>query len=393
MTAAARDLTSPLPFHYLTFLDDGDEVTVGRPDIESYCVLPTDGAALLRKLVDGVPPDAAATWYAREYGEPVDLDEFLEILDEFEFLATSEAARKPAPRIRWRRLGIAVFSPVAWVVYVAVAASAVIAISRDPSLAPHYRNLFFTDSLVVLQLGIFFGQMPLILVHEAAHALAGRRLGLNSSLRIGRRFYFLVFETSLDGLVTAPRRRRYLPILAGVLADGLVIALLTTTAALAGSESGVGRVCLAFAFVTLLRVVWQSYLFLRTDLYYLTTTVLGCDDLQAVAGGMLRNRVNRLLGRRSRLVDETGWPARDRAVARWYSWLLVAGYGFLVGTLVLAVIPAMLTMLGIVIDRAQGDPTALGLLDAVVFLVLSVGQFVFAGVLAHRNRRRRGLAA
>lgn len=387
MTASTRNLRSPLSFHPLTFLEDGDEVTVGRQDVNSYCVLPADGAALLRRLVDGLPPADGAAWYEQEYGEPVDLEEFIEVLEEFEFVA-AEGEVAAGPVIRWQRLGAAVFSPFAWAGYAAVAIVAVVFMVRDPELAPHYRNLFFTDSLVLLQLAIFFGQVPLILVHEAAHSLAGRRLGLNSSLRIGRRFYFLVFETSLDGLVTVPRGRRYLPILAGVLADGLVISLLTVVAAVAGGDSVTGRVCLAFAFVTVLRVVWQSYLFLRTDLYYLVSTVLGCDDLQAAAGALLRNRLNRVLGRRDRLVDDTAFPARDRAVARWYSWLVVAGYAFLVGTLVLAVIPAMLTMLGIVIDRAQGDPTALGLLDALVFLVLSVGQFVFAGVLAHRNRRR-----
>ncbi len=388
MTASTRDLRAPLSFHPLTFLEDGDEVTVGRQDINSYCVLPADGAALLRRLVDGLPPSEGAAWYEKEYGEPVDLEEFIEVLEEFGFVATAGAVATTGPAIRWQRLGAAVFSPAAWVVYGAAWVTAVVLMVRDSDLAPHYRNLFFTDSLVLLQLGIFFGQVPLILVHEAAHSLAGRRLGLNSSLRIGRRFYFLVFETSLDGLVTVPRRRRYLPILAGVLADGLVIALLTVIAALVGGESAAGRVCLAFAFVTVLRMVWQSYLFLRTDLYYLVSTVLGCDDLHAAAGGLLRNRVNRVLGRQDRLIDEDAFPARDRTVARWYSWLVVVGYVFLVGTLVVAVIPAMLTMLGIVVDRVQGDPTALGLLDALVFLVLSVGQFVFAGVLAHRNRRR-----
>jgi hypothetical protein len=396
MTTMARDLNRPLLLHYLTFLEDGDEVTVGRPDIESYGVLPADGAALLRQMADGMSPAAAAQWYATEYGESVDIEEFLEVLDEFGFLVAADEVRTGEKTVRWRRLGIAVFSPVAVVCYAALAVAAVVVMVRDPALAPHYRNLFFTDSLVVLQLGIFFGQMPLILVHEAAHALAGRRLGLNSSLSIGRRFYFLVFETSLDGLVTVPRNRRYLPILAGMLADGLIVAALTILAAVSrhadGGLSALGEVCLAFAFVTVLRVVWQFYLFLRTDLYYLVTTVLGCDDLQTVAGHVLRNRLNRLLGRPHKLVDDADWHRRDREVARWYSWVLLAGYGFLLSTLAVAVVPAMVMMLGIVIDRVQGDPTTLGLLDATVFLVLSVGQFVFAGVLAHRNRRRARLA-
>lgn len=395
MTTMARDLDKPLLLHFLTFLDDGDEVTVGRPDIESYSVLPADGAALLRQLADGMSPAAAAQWYSAEYGEQVDIEEFLEVLDEFGFLVAVDGTRAEEAPVRWRRLGVALFSPVAGVCYAALAAVAVVLMWRDPVLAPHYRNLFFTDSLVLLQLGVFFGQLPLILVHEAAHALAGRRLGLNSSLSIGRRFYFLVFETSLDGLVTVPRRRRYLPILAGMCADGLIVAALTIVAAATrvedGSLSAVGRVCLAFAFVTVLRVVWQFYLFLRTDLYYLVTTVLGCNDLQTAAGQLLRNRLNRML-RRPERYDEDEWHPRDRAVARWYSWVLLAGYGFLLCTLAVAVIPAMLMMLGIVIDRVQGDPTALGLLDAAVFLALSVGQFVFAGVLAHRNRRRARLA-
>jgi hypothetical protein len=389
----SRDLDKPLLLHFLTFLKDGDEVTVGRPDIESYGVLPADGAALLRQLADGMSPVEAAHWYAAEYNEQVDIEEFLEVLDEFGFLVAVDDVRTEETNVRWRRVGVAVFSPPARVAYAALAAVALVLMWRDPVLAPHYRNLFFTDSLVLLQLGVFFGQMPLILVHEAAHALAGRRLGLNSSLSIGRRFYFLVFETSLDGLVTVPRNRRYLPILAGMLADGLIVAALTIVAAATrdagGALSAVGKVCLAFAFVTVLRVVWQFYLFLRTDLYYLVTTVLGCNDLQTAASQLLRNRLNRLLRRPHAMFDDTDWHPRDRVVARWYSWVLLAGYGFLVCTLAVAVIPAMLMMLGIVIDRVQGDPTALGLLDAAVFLVLSVGQFVFAGVLAHRNRRMR----
>jgi hypothetical protein len=148
-------------------------------------------------------------------------------------------------------------------------------------------------------------------------------------------------------------------------------------------------VCRAFAFVTLLRLYWQFYFFLRTDLYYLVTTVLRCDDLQNVAGQMLRNRLYRVLGLRHRLFDETAWGERDRAVGRWYSWVLLAGYGFLVVMLIVAVIPAMLVMFGIVLSRVQGHPTVLNTLDSLVFVTLSIGQFVFAGVLAHRARRAR----
>ena len=130
-----------------------------------------------------------------------------------------------------------------------------------------------------------FGQLPLSAIHELAHLLAGRRLGLASRIRLSNRFYFVVFETTLDGLVGVPRRQRYLPMLAGLGADVVAMASLTVAAALTHGEGGslVSGVCLALAFSTLPRIVWQFYLFLQTDIYFLAATVLGCIDLHGTS--------------------------------------------------------------------------------------------------------------
>ena len=62
-------LDQPLHLHPLTFLEEGDEVTAGRADIDSYGMFPADGAALLRRLAAGSPPNEAAAWYTEQYGE------------------------------------------------------------------------------------------------------------------------------------------------------------------------------------------------------------------------------------------------------------------------------------------------------------------------------------
>jgi hypothetical protein len=242
---------------------------------------------------------------------------------------------------------------------------------------------------------LFVGQFPLLLAHEGFHTLAGRRLGLRSRLGIGRRLYFLVFETTMDGLVTVPRRQRYLPMLAGMLADLLVIAVLTLVAAALrrpdGSFPVLAGACLALAFGTLLRFVWQFYFYLQTDIYHVIVTVLGCVDLQKTARRMVANRYHRLTGRPERAVDESTFHPRDRAVARWYSWLLALGYAFSIGTLALAAIPAMVLVLGRVFAHlASGSVDGLaGTVDSVVFLALNFGQFALAGWLGLRERRRR----
>ncbi|HEU5270488.1 MAG TPA: hypothetical protein VFU36_11245, partial [Jatrophihabitans sp.] len=110
----------PIALHPLVFLDEGEEVTVGRLDADSYCVLPADGAALLRELERGVPPRQAADWYFGQYREQVDIIEFLAAMDELGFLARPEQPGQSVaepPAVPWQRLGRLVFSPAAWLLY------------------------------------------------------------------------------------------------------------------------------------------------------------------------------------------------------------------------------------------------------------------------------------
>lgn len=130
------DLDRPVAMHALAFLDEGAEVTVGRLDIDSYCVLPADGAALLRRLYQGVTLRDAADWYRQAYGEPVDLAEFLAAMDELGFLAGSGPVAPPVRQVPWQRLGSATFSRPAWLAYLAVVVAGALAMIRHPDLLP-----------------------------------------------------------------------------------------------------------------------------------------------------------------------------------------------------------------------------------------------------------------
>ncbi|WP_158288205.1 hypothetical protein [Streptomyces sp. ICBB 8177] len=387
---------APVRLYPLTYLDEGDEVTVGRPDIDSYAVLPADGAALLRRLGDGVPPAQAAAWYRQTYGEPVDIDDFVDTLRELDFVRQADDDAEPAARpVRWRALGAAVFSPVGAVCLAALLTAWVVAMVRSPGLVPTYHNLFFTRYMTVLELVTFVCQFPLILLHEAAHALAGRRLGLRSRLSIGRRLYYVVFQTTMDGLVSVPRRKRYVPMLAGILTDLAVLAALTLGAAATegpdGHPSTTGRILLALAYMTLLRVSWQLWFYLETDLYYVVVTVLDCVDLQATARDVLRQRLNRLLGRPHTVPDETRWHPRDLSVSRWYSWLLLVGWTVSIGTLLAGVLPVAVRVLSTVLGRLVTSHThgTAGLLDSVGFLVINLAQLAVIAHLVRRERRAR----
>lgn len=387
--------TRSLRFHHLEFLEERDEVVVGRRDIDSYAVMPPDGAALLRQLVEGRAPAEAAIWYREQYGEPVDVDDFLSTLQELDFFRT-DAGEDEVRTVRWQRLGRALFSGYAWGLFAALIAGALVAFALDPRMVPRRHNVFFSSSLIAIELATLVGQTALTLVHELFHVLAGRRLGIRSRVRISQRLHFVVFETALDGLVAVPRAKRYLPILAGLLADVLVVAVLTLVAFVATRGSGASMplgaaVCLSLAFTTLPRIAWQFYLFLRTDLYYFFTTLLRCVDLQTTTRELLRNRWNKLLGRRDRLVDESRWHPRDFRVARWYVPAMVAGYAVSIGMLVVVVVPLAFRFLSTAVRRLLpgGASDAAQALDSAAFLALTLLQLGLAAALALRERRQR----
>lgn len=386
------DLDRPVALHTLVFQPDGEDVVIGRPDIDEYVVLPADGAELIRLLADGLTPRQAADRYQETYGESVDILDLLGTLDELGFVsAAGESVAGPTGPVRWQRLGRALFSPVAWVCYAALVAAWIVELARVPQLDPGYHQIFFTKYFTVIELALYVGQFPLLLIHEGFHALAGRRLGLRSRLSLGHRLMYVVLETSMDGLVAVPRRRRYLPILAGMLSDVLVMALLTLAADALRLPGGgfplVGRLCLALAYGTLLRLAWQLSFYLRTDLYLLMTTALGCVDLHGAAKAVLRNAVRRWTGRP--LEDESHWHPTDRRVARCYAWLMVAGYALSIGIFVGVVVPVTVRFAVGVAQRLSGGGPVASVVDAGLLLLLSVAQVLTVVLLAYRDRRRK----
>ena len=134
--------------------------------------------------------------------------------------------------------------------------------------------------------------------------------------------------------------------------------------------------------------VWQFYFYLQTDLYYVAVTVMRCIDLQTVAREMLRDRFRKLLRRGGLPADSSRWHPRDRAVAKWYSWLLLAGYAFSIGTLVAVAVPAVSRMASLAIDAVRSGQAA-RVLDVCVFIALNLAQFLVLGYLALRSRRQR----
>jgi len=377
----------------LTYVDDSDGVMVGRPDTGSYGVFPPEGADMLRILEAGGTLETAADKWHQQTGETLDLADFVAIIEDLGFVVGENEVRVEPAAVRWQRLGRALFSPAAWVLYAAVIAGGLAAMIVEPGLRPSYRNVFFTSHLSFIPVALALTQFPLLLLHEGFHALAARRLNLPSTLGIGRRLYYLVAETRLDSLYSVPRAQRYLPFFAGALVDAVGVGaftLLSAAGRLWGAPPWLSGLALALAFSGVLRIVWECLFYLETDFYYVIKTATGCTDLHGAAKSRVR-AWGRALLRRPPAPVTAEWSDRDLAVARWYAPLMVAGYGLSLGTFVLVAVPTTVRFWTTVLHRLDGSQpvTTASIVDTVFFVLLSLAELGLLAYVTVRDWRRR----
>jgi hypothetical protein len=390
-TSSNTSLDLPLTFHPLSFVPEGPDVLVGRLGSDSYAVLPADGAELLNRMTTGTAPTDAAAWYEATYGQTLDIDDFMASIADLGFLCHEGQPAVPAAApVGLQRLAAAVFSVPAFVLYAAIFVGYLASVLADPQVAPNPKHIFVTDSLALVEILVVFGQLPWLCLHEAAHVLAGRRVGLPSRLGFGTRLYFVVFETRMPSLLSVPRRQRYLAFVAGMLLDVVAISglgLLAYATHLAGGAwNTVGAVALAMAFPICTRLAYQFLLFLETDVYYVVATALGCYDLHAATKAIVANRIWRVLRRPDRIQSLDVWTDQDRRVARAYAPFFTAGVAVIITVGVFAIIPVLteIARLGRV-ALAQGTSSP-RFWDAVVFISLNLAQFTFLAYLSVRKR-------
>ena len=393
----------PVTLYPLTFVAESDDVIIGRPDIDSFAVFPADAAEVVRRLAAGEDPAAVAGWYERSYGEPADIGDFLDTLADLEFIRPPGApVPGPLPPVRWRRLAAVLLSWPALALYAAATTAATALMIAVPALRPVPSQLFFSRSLLLVLAVSATAQLAGLVLHEGAHALAGRRLGLRSRLRIGRRLYFIVAETTLVGLMGVPSRKRILPFCAGLIADAVLISAATGVAEagrLAHWSPVAVQITVVVSWITLVRMIWQFMIFMETDLCHVLAAALRCPDLHAMSRSYLRQQARRLRGRawpgRAGAAgpgagDDDGWTDRDRRVVRRFAPFVLTGSVVIIAAAAATTFPAATGIAervyhGVASGQASGEQ----FWDSLAVGCTTVANFAVIGILLARSRRQR----
>jgi len=208
---------------------------------------------------------------------------------------------------------------------------------------------------------------------------------------VSHRLWFLVMETDMTGLWTLPREQRYLPILAGPLADatiasGLLVALFARQQAGWQWPGEVLQLAQALVFLLILRLVWQLFFFMRTDFYFLVAGFFRCKNLMNDTRTYVRHLWACVRGKGS-VEAWAGVPAGERRVVKGYALFWIAGQGAAVAMFALVHLPVLAQYVArsFAILKAGPGGELLHFVDALVTFCVSTSTAAAGSVLWLRS--------
>jgi putative peptide zinc metalloprotease protein len=377
---------------------EGEEVVIGRTDIAVFLALPYDAVEILDNLSEGNTVGETQLLYQEKYGEVPDLEELLELLEHKgfvqplvkdktnqskTFIKTTDLPRPPKlatahfhfanfPQSLAQRL----FSrPVLFSCCVLIGL-ALVAIAVEPSIIPGWGAHFFHENFTLMRFVLIVMSYATLFLHEMAHVVAARAVGVSCRMGISNRMWMLVAETDLTGIWGVPRNKRYLPFLAGPLLDAVSASVLTLI--LFAQSRGwfvlhpvVFQLVRAMLLTYLLGLLWQCYFFVRTDFYFVIANFFRCKSLMKDTEVFLRNYLARFIPSVHR-VNQSHIPVAERWVIRCYAILWLVGRIAALGSLIFIIVPLIwhyyLAVFGVLSRGYQSNSYAF--IDALLMILL-----------------------
>jgi putative peptide zinc metalloprotease protein len=381
MTASQETTTNP--YATLTLVREHDGYIIGNLHSAEFVAVPDIGGRIMEWLQAGRTAAECAELACESMGEWVDVDAFLAGLQEAGVLAPGGTAVPSARPARGRVIGRMAFGVPGLAVQGVLALAGVALLVLKPELRPTYRDAFPVPSPLVSLLIVTFVGSLFTFLHELAHYLAAARQGVSSSMSISRRLFFVVAQTDLTRMWSIPRRKRAVPLVAGILFDAAVVGLALIHQAwfAAGTSVFVTSLVRAAVLINLGAIITQAAMFMRTDLYALFVVATGCKNLWAIKGALARSLI-----RRATDADRAALAASDAREILWgrvFLALYVPGIALATWYFAYFSLPAIARTLGLSVAAVRDDgPFSLNGLagvTAMAFTGVTLG-FVFLGL-------------
>jgi putative peptide zinc metalloprotease protein len=372
---------------------EAGEYVVGSLDNGEFVALPEVGRRAIELLTDDRTLGEAGQQLGREFGADVDLLDFVAQLRALGFVSSVDgravdlpgAFRPNLPRLR-REHVVWLFRLPMRLLYAAVVLAAVVTVvsGRSDLSWLHFRTLFWLDrtSLVILANLVIVAAVAAL--HELAHLVAARSLGLPARINLGTRLYSLVAQTDVRCLWAVRPARRYRVYLAGMACDLFVLSLSVVGSAFLAPAREPLR---AVSLLAVLAIANQFQLYMRTDLYLVAITLTRAKNLFQDSSVYLVDRIRRLR-RRDRPDPLRDLSPREARVVRGYAAVMTIGSVLAIGLYLAYGLPTLVTLIARGVAAILSGQ-ALGLVDGALTVATVAGAQVLFIVVLLRGRRER----
>ncbi|MHC5825494.1 MAG: hypothetical protein ACYT04_59000, partial [Nostoc sp.] len=232
-------LVTVYPF---TRQSEGEEVVIGHPDTNVFLALPEEVVELLDYLASGKTVGEVQSIYYQKYGEVPDMDHLLGFLEQKGFVQPLIEGKRDhsVTAIKTTNLPVSfhfanfpqplaqkLFSRPALISCGIIISLALAAIAIEPSVIPGWDAFFFRKHVTLMLLILTLIGFVTLFLHEMAHLVAAKAVGVSCRMGFSNRMWVLVAETDMTGIWGVPSQERYLPFLAGSIVDVVSASVLT----------------------------------------------------------------------------------------------------------------------------------------------------------------------
>lgn len=273
---------------------DGDEWIVGHRFSGEYIAVPGVAVAVMSLLNKGLTVDDVHRRILRKHDEDIDVAEFVGDLVDVGFVASIDDHNIPMTRpkisfpsvkpanVRWA------VSPIVGGLFGLVIGLGLLQVVLTPTITPRYSDLFWSPYGGMVLLGNAILGWSLIFLHELAHLFTARAYGAPGRISLSTRLQFLVAQTDVSGIWSAPRRSRIVVYLSGTLLDLVVASVALLARAQVDHDGTFGKFFGAIAIITLAAIPYQFLVFMRTDVYYVLLEATRSRNLYADGSAYVR---------------------------------------------------------------------------------------------------------
>jgi putative peptide zinc metalloprotease protein len=385
-----------------------DSYIIGSGSVGTFLRVPAVAAAVIAGLQQTLSVRDTAAQVRQARGEDVDVADFVSALVAAGLVAGVDGVQldrlKEDQRPAWLgRLPSSVarifFCRSAWVAYIALFTFSIVLMAFWPQFRPSYEDLFFYPDPAVCLAVSWIAAWLLTIYHELGHLVAARAAGLGARFTLGRRFWFVVFETDLSALWSCSRWQRIQAFLAGVAFDSLLLGIclalrLTWVMGLIDFHPALFRVLGLIVALQTFSLGWQLFLVFRTDLYAVLATILGCSNLYRVKDLLLKRNFGVL--KPAEMAELSAAHPRDVQIGRWFGWAYLAAILWASYFLINFFVPATVVVIGWVVSGlSSSPPTSSVFWEAFTLVAVAACQAALPAVVLIRDgirSRRRGVA-